>query len=303
MANLKAAPHAQLIDPVTALKPEMYAPPSQEARFLLRHLPGLVSPPGGKPGRLAGLVLMVLVAPMTQLTFVSFNLQSFLFLVFHRKWPARMGHGVFMTTENLFILAFLRQFVLAQTPFGALDGGLAYALLLLVWYGVVAWQERLLLWWAVMVPVVGALYLLSGPVLAQMATLGLPVWSGIFASAFLIAASHAPESALPPRASDPQRWLSIPAFVMAPGLGLLQRLGRALRIPLLLALGALDECWAAPRLMSYNYLMILMRFGYAPDLARKLNGWCDDAWKSGNPALDYVGTGGGTFLTPSGSVA
>ena len=292
MANFNDAPPA----------PEMYAPPSREARFLLRHLPGLVSPPDGKPGRFVGFVLMALVAPMTQLTFVSFNLQAFLFLVFHRKWPALVGHGVFMTTENLFIFAFLRQFVVVQTPLGALDGGLAYGLLLLAWYGVVAWQERLLLWWAVMVPVVGALYLLSGPVLTQMTALGVPVWSGIFASAFLIAASHAPESALPPRASDPRRWMSIPAFVLAPGLGLLQRLGRAARIPLLLALGTLDECWAAPRLMCYNYLMILMRLGYAPTLARKLHSWCDDAWKSGDPALDYVGTGGGTFLTQSGGV-
>ncbi len=76
---------------------------------------------------------MVLVAPMTQLTFVSFHLQSFLFLVFHRKWPALVGHGAFMVTEHLFIIAALQPIAL-----GPINAGLAYALLLLVWYAVVA---------------------------------------------------------------------------------------------------------------------------------------------------------------------
>ena len=102
-----------------SLPARVFAPPSGEARFLLRRVPWLVSPHEGRPGLVARFLLMVMVAPMTQLTFVSFDLQAFLFLVFHRRWAALLGHGVFMTTENLFILAALRGVGPLATPLGA----------------------------------------------------------------------------------------------------------------------------------------------------------------------------------------
>lgn len=276
------------------LQPQLYYPPSSEARRLVRLGPWLVSPTDGKPGVVARLVLMAMIAPMTQLTFVSFHLQSFLFLVFHRKWPSLIGHGVFMTAENLFILAALRPFAL-----GRVNAAVAYALLLLVWYGVVAWQERLLLWFGVCVVLVGGLYALSAPVAELLLQLHVPVWSAILVSAFLIAASHTPEKALPPRAAGRFRWIPLFEFTAAPGISVVERLGRILRVAMFTVWGTLDECWAAPRLMPYNYLMVMMRFGYAPQLAGQLNGWCEDAWQNGEPAIDYVGTGGGTFLAAS----
>ena len=138
---------------------QLFSPPSREARFLLRNLPGLTSPPANRPGLLARIVLAFVVAPMTQFTFISFDLQAFLFLVFHRKWPALLGHGVFMTLENLMILAALHQLA----PHAPIDPALGYAALLVSWCAVVARQERLWLWAALMVPLVAGLYVLAWP--------------------------------------------------------------------------------------------------------------------------------------------
>lgn len=83
---------------------ELFVPPSREALFLLRHAAWLVSPslsPGSAPSRF---LRMVLVAPFTQLTFFSFDLQAFLFGVFHTTFSARAGHLLFMCAVNFFML-------------------------------------------------------------------------------------------------------------------------------------------------------------------------------------------------------
>lgn len=38
--------------------------------------------------------------------------------------------------------------------------------------------------------------------------------------------------------------------------------------------------------------------GYAPERHAELQGWAQRAWDTGQPALDFVGHGGGTFLAP-----
>lgn len=275
---------------------QMFAPPSPEARFLLRAMPWLFVP-RDRQGPFARFTLMAIVAPMTQFTFVSFDLQAFLFLVFHRRWTTLLGHGVFMTIENVCIMAALRGMGPVATPAGALDPALPYALLLAIWYAVIARQERLWLWAGLMALLVAGLYALSFPLAATFTAHGVSPWAGVFASGLMLAFSHIPEAALPPRVADPLRWTPVIVFLREPGLTPWQRLGRVFRLALFPVLGALDEVWAAPRLMAYNYLNLMMHLGYAPALARRLRGWSDAAWRDGQPALDYVGTGGGTFLS------
>jgi hypothetical protein len=61
-------------------------------------------------------------------------------------------------------------------------------------------------------------------------------------------------------------------------------------------MGAVSESWASLRLMPYGWLILMMRLGYAPERRAELYEWAERAWATGNPALDFVGTGGGTFL-------
>jgi hypothetical protein len=277
---------------------QAYKPPSREVRRLLRWAGWLTSPAPGRPGLAGRLGLQALISPMTQLTFFSFDLQAFLFVIFHRSRVAVIGHGVFMTTENLFLMALLRQITLAHTPPGAVDGGLVYALVLLVWYGRVAWQARLRGWFALTAPLVVLLYLASGLVAAACRdTLHVsPAW-GVFASALLVAFSHLGEPLLPPRTADRWRWISLREYLMAPELRSRTRALRFGHLVVISVLGIIAESWASLRLMPYNWLLVMMRLGYAGERYAELQGWAERAWATGNPALDFVGTGGGTFLT------
>ncbi len=236
---------------------------------------------------------------MTQLTFVSFDLQAFLFLVFHRRPLAVLGHGLFMTTENLFLMAWLRETTVAHTTIGAIDGAQIYALLLLVWYGAVARTARLLGWFALTVPMIALLYAASGPLAAVCrAQLQLsPAW-GVLISAALVALSHGAEHFLPPRVAHPWRWVAVGEYARAPGMSPVARGLRVLHLVLIFTSGAVSEAWASLRLMHYNWLFLMMRLGYAPERYAELRGWADRAWDHGQPALDFVGVGGGTFLDP-----
>ncbi len=277
---------------------EVYQPPSEEARRLLRGAAWLTSPKAGTSGLPARLALQLLIAPMTQLTFFSFDLQAFLFMVFHRRRLAVLGHALFMTTENLFIMAWLRGTTIATTSIGTWDGGLLHPLLLLTWYGRVAFVARLRGWLAVTVPMLALLYWASGPlaVLCRQSWHVSPAW-GVVASALFVALSHGAEHLLPPRTIHPFRWTRLRDYVYAPELGLGTRVLRLLHVAAITVIGTAAEAWASLRLMHYNWLMIMMRLGYAPQRYAELQSWTERAWASGQPALDFVGSGGGTFLT------
>src|SRR5262245_39938162 len=116
---------------------EIYQSPSSEALRLIQRVPWLASPEGGHSRKWGRLSLRVIIAPMTQLTFFSFDLQAFLFLVFHTSKFAIIGHALFMTSEHLFIMAALRHIPIAGT---ALDAALLYAIVMLAWYGTVAFR-------------------------------------------------------------------------------------------------------------------------------------------------------------------
>lgn len=276
---------------------QAYKPPSPEVRRLLRRVGWLTSPAPGLPSLAARIGLQAVISPMTQLTFFSFDLQAFLFVVFHRSRVAVIGHGVFMTTENLFLMALLRQITVAHTPLGTVDGGLLFALVLLGWYGRIAWQARLRAWFALTAPFVVILYLASGPVgAACRETLHVsPAW-GVLASALLVAFSHLGEPLLPPRTADRWRWVPLRDYLLAPDLRFRTRALRLGHLTVVTVIGIVGEAWASPRLMPYNWLLLMMRLGYAGERYAEISGWAERAWATGNPALDFVGTGGGTFL-------
>lgn len=279
----------------------MFVPPSREAELLLRHLPWLVSPselPGSLPGRF---LRMLLVAPFTQLTFFSFELQAFLFGVFHTTFWARAGHLIFMCAVNFFMLVGL-----GQVELGAgIDAGLLYAIVLALWHVSVALSAGLVLWGLCAASLVGALRLLAQACIAAPAgaahLCAIHPWLGLWLSAFAIALSHAPEPRLPPRAVAGPRWRGLREYVLGPASAphpLSVRVVNGVRVGLFVLWGTLNEWWAAMRLMPYNVLWLMFRCGYAQPLRERVLGQVQRALASDNPALDYVGIGGATMLKP-----
>ncbi|MFO0609561.1 MAG: hypothetical protein U0324_40735 [Polyangiales bacterium] len=272
---------------------ELFCEPSGEALRLLRWLGPLTTPTDGRGPLPLRALRHALVAPFTQLTLVSFDLQMFLFDVFHTSVGARVGHFVGMAGVNLFAMA------IAARAAGSPWGGVAYAAVLLAWYAAVAHSRRLWLWWAATVPLVGAL--LAGAAWLS-ARDGRTLALGFAASGAVISFSHLFEPRLPPRVGDPFRWTTPRTYVLGPlgERGAAATAARALFLGSYVVLGWLNELWAAPRLLPYNLLRLLMAAGYAPALRAVLDERARRAWASGNPALDYVGIGGGTFLAPPG---
>jgi hypothetical protein len=299
---------------------ELFVQPSREARWLAQTFPWLIAPPDGRQRWYTRLLGFVVVAPFTQFTVASFDLQLFLFQVFHTRRWARVGHAVFMPAVNFFVMVALAQLRLGPHPTGhgwagpSVNGATVYALLLLAWYLMVAVQERLLLWWSLTVPPTLALafgadayycrFFVLDPAqrsfLAPTVAAASPyLW--MYASAQMIMLSHVPEPLLPPRVTDAWRWTSVKDFVLG-GDGACRSvprvIGRGLLLLVQVVSGALNEWWASPRLMPYSLLVLMFRLGYQPERARRARSYADRAIASGNPAVDFVGIGGGAFLRP-----
>ncbi|MCB9781199.1 MAG: hypothetical protein H6742_21715 [Alphaproteobacteria bacterium] len=279
--------------------PEIFVPPSREARRLQAVAPRLTGDPGD-----TGAVRHLrdaLVAPFTQLTFLSFDLQAFLFEVFHTTFVSRAGHLLGMVGVNLFLMA---GFSALTAGIDGIDGGAVYAGALLCWYAAVSRDAELPGWWWAMVPVVGGLYGLSQGYLALTADAAwwASPWIWMLASAFLISLSHAPEPRLPPRAGDPHRWVSVPDFVLGEDRDHPPTLAarRALRVAAYPFIGLVDELWASPRLLPYNVLFLMFAAGYAPARRQELHDRATRAMAHGQPAVDFVGTGGGALLPRDG---
>jgi hypothetical protein len=284
------------VQPAEGLAAELYAPPSREQLFWSRHLAWLLAPPGGRPSLLARAWGVVAVAPFAHITFFSLFYQAYLYDVFHQTKNARFWHQVCMPLNNLMLMAALAPVSIAGT-----DGRTAYAALLLAWYLAQAVTSRLWLWGLAMIPVVGALHAGAGLYLRATAT------AGILASPFLWmallslvqAVSHVSEPRLPPRVTASSRWKTVREFLAGPPLDGPKAGGRTVRLLRLAAQvvwGTLAEFWAAPRLLPYGVLAQLRARGYARRRLEALDRMTRRAIASGQPAVDFIGSGGGAFL-------
>jgi hypothetical protein len=69
-----------------------------------------------------------------------------------------------------------------------------------------------------------------------------------------------------------------------------------LKLSLQFIYGTIDELIAGPRLLPLVVLNILWKFGFLKELRKKYLNYSTMSLADGNPALDYIGTGGGTLL-------
>lgn len=297
---------------------EIYCPPVPGAVRFARLFPSLLAPSNGSPGLAARALGLLVVAPFTQLTFLCFDLQVFLLHVFHTRRLARWCHVVFMPTVNFFVMVALAQLRLGAHPVEhgfhgpSLTGATAYAALLCIWYLAAARAHRLYLWWACSAALTLGLSVAADAYYCATFTLD-PVARGFFAptplvwnpfvwmwvAAFCIALSHIAEPQLPPRVGDPWRWTPPARYFFgnrdAPN-GPLTVCARAALLSVQFLTGTINEWWASPRLAPYNLLLLMFRAGYRPDVGQTARGYAERALADGNPAIDFVGTGGGAFL-------
>ena len=279
------------VQPAEGLGAELYSPPSREQLFWARHAACLLAP-RGRPSLPARAWGVIAVAPFAHITFFSLSYQAYLYDVFHQTRAARFWHQLCMPLINLMIMA-----ALAPIAVLGVRGSNIYALLLLGWYLVQAIIDRLLLWGLVMIPLVGALLFGAELYLRATARAGLLAspWLWMAVLSLIQAVSHTSEARLPPRVTASARWKTIGEFLANPPGGLLVGL---LRLAAQVVWGTLAEFWASPRLFPYGVLAQLRRRGYARQRFGGLDDQIRRAIASGQPAVDFIGSGGGAFLRP-----
>jgi hypothetical protein len=283
------------VQPVEGLAVEMYAPPSREQRFWTRHLAWLLAPTEPRPSLPVRAFGVVAVAPFAHITFFSLFYQAYLYDIFHQTRRARFWHQLCMPLTNLMIMAALAPIAVAGS-----DGRTAYALLLLVWYLAQAVANRLWLWGLVMIPFVGALHAAAGRYHGATASGGIVAspWLWMVLLSMVQAISHASEPRLPPRVTASPRWKTVREFIsgMPDGASAGQRAVRLLRLAAQVVWGTLAELWASPRLLPYGVLAQMRARGYAGRRFEALDRMTRRAIDSGQPAVDFIGSGGGAFL-------
>ncbi len=269
---------------------EVLLSPSAEQLFYARLLPSIFAPSEAEQGPISRAFGVFAVIPSVHYTIFSMPFQSYLYDVFHRTRTAQIGHALCMPLITGLLIALAGDFA-----------GVAAAILC-VWYAIWGLVSGHWLWGAVMQPVVGALYL--GAIGYQQLFRepgGWETWSHplpwIAFLSLVQTLSHFREPDLPPRANGTKRWLPLrPYLFEVDGFShLLIRSGRVLRQ---IFFGCFDEFWASPRLLPISVLRLMWRLGYRGREHRALRALSEKAIADGNPALDYVGIGGGTYLRP-----
>ena len=279
------------------LPAEIWVEPSPQQWYWARTWPRLFAPRPDQERGVSAWFGRATVVPSTNLTFLSLQFQSYLNDIFHLRWPSRAVHFVCMPIITVLILAALH-----PVELGPVRASQLAAVLLAAWW--LAWggREGLVGWGVVSAAWAGAIYA-GGAALAATAISPLP-W--ILGLSFVQAASHAVEPRLPPRVSRSPRWISTGAYLVGSGDAERTLGARAIRVLHLIEIsiyGPIDELIASPRLAPIQLLELMWMLGYAPATRTAWKALSARAVASGNPAIDYIGTGGGTTLCPTGEAS
>jgi len=284
-------PTAQYLHPIAGLDAAMWVPPSRGQLFWLRRAPALFAPARGTGRGLVRWWAIATVTPSTNVTVLNLAYQSYLNHVFHRTRLARAGHAICMPVIVTALLALL------YPVHATLPGAVALA----AWWAYWAVKERDRVWGVSAVGLAAALY----PFALALGRLGAvepsPLaqpWAWVLFAGALQAGSHILEP-LPPRVTRSVHWI-LPAEYLLGRAGQRNPPGTVLRRAGQLAaqavFGTVDEIVASPRLLPVLLLELLWLFGHDPVRREAWRALSARAIASGNPALDYIGTGGPTPL-------
>ena len=284
-------PTGQYLHPIAGLEAAVWVPPSRGQLFWLRRAPALFAPARGTGRGPARWWAIATVTPSTNVTGLNLAYQSYLNHVFHRTRLARVSHAACMPVIVTALLALL------YPVHATLPGALALA----AWWAYWAVKERDPVWGGCAVGLAAALYPLAQALgrlgQAEPSLLAQP-WAWLLFAGALQAASHILEP-LPPRVTRSVHWIPSAEYLLGrpghrnpPG----TVLRRAGQLAAQAVFGTVDEIVASPRLLPVLLLEVLWLLGYDPVRRTAWRALSARAIASGNPALDYIGTGGPTPL-------
>lgn len=253
--------------------------------------------PERQPSRLTRAINHVAVTPLAHVTFLNLEYQIYLNQVLHTAGPTWLGH-LLCIPLNVGLL-FYALAVLAGP--GAWPGYLLLGLLGF-WYAAMAARMRARLWGLLSLAVLASLWALAthGAELALAASLPwyLHPLTLIVAVSLVQAHSHLFEQHVPPRANFTKHWLPTREFLWgdARRVPLARRLLRLAWTPVGAVWGTIDEWWASSKLLPLYLLELLWMLGYQRAQREQHRRRSLLALASGDPALDWVGIGGGRSI-------
>jgi hypothetical protein len=284
-------PSARYLRPIAGLDAAMWVAPSRGQLFWLRRAPALFAPARGTGRGLARWWAIATVAPSTNVTGLNLAYQSYLNHVFHRTRLARVGHAACMPVIVTALLGLL------YPVHATLPGAIALA----AWWAYWAVKERDPVWGGCAVGLAAALYPLAQALGRLGAVESSPLaqaWAWLLFAGALQAGSHILEP-LPPRVTRSVYWIPPVEYLLGRA-GHRNRPGTAARragqLTAQAVFGTVDEIVASPRLLPVLLLELLWLLRHDPVRRAAWRTLSARAIASGNPALDYIGTGGPTPL-------
>lgn len=266
---------------------------TREERFWRRLLPGVFAP-RRRPSALTRAINHVGVTPLASVTFLNLDYQIYLNQLLHTTAAAWLAH-VILIPINVGLLFYGLAIV---TEGLTIDGGLVLLVVLAAWYLAMAVRMRAWLWGLLSLALLGGLWLLASSCAELAIAVGLP-WhlrplTLIVATSLLQASSHLFEPNVPPRANFTDRWIPVREFLWGDRrVPLRRRLARLAWTPVGAVWGTFDEWLASAKLLPLYVLELLWMTGYQRERRAGLRQRSLAALASGDPALDWVGTGGG----------
>jgi hypothetical protein len=279
---------------------------TREEQFWRRWCPRVFAP-GVRPGLVTRAINHVSVTPMAHVTFLNLEYQIYLNQVLHTSSGAWLSHVVCIPL-NVALLFYALAIHTGSTGLPFVNAGLVLLALLAAWYTAMAVKLRSGLWAGASLGVLAGLWTLGNACAswvlgggAQLAWYLQPI-TLIAVVSGLQAYSHLFEEHVPPRANFQTRWLPVREFIWGDPaeLSLRRRLQRLAWTPIGGLWGLLDEWWASAKLLPLYLLELLWAFGYRRAQRDDYRSPSLEALASGDPALDWVGVGGGASVAALG---
>jgi hypothetical protein len=270
---------------------EMWAEPSLEQRFLMSYLRMMFAPaPSQAESVFTRFLNLVLVTPSTHFTNFSLQYQLYLNDVFHRTWLARITHAITVPLVVVLMVVSIHVMYGERTAFvfNALFG---------LWWVLWAIIERDIAWGTIMCILGVSIWRAAQAFIASKLDPFSPMAVLVLAQTL----SHSNEPMMPPRMSgSPTAW-GPPARIQFRGRTFIDGVRKATWLSFLILCGCLNEWISCPRLIAVIAFDILSFFGWREERSREWKSLSRRAIQSGNPAIDFIGVGGGASLSTATS--